>query len=266
MHRPAPIPTNDGQRVAFLQSLNILDTQAEKAFDRITEAASTITHSPIALVSLVDSDRQWFKSRVGLDVSETSRDLAFCAHVIAQRGNGMFVVNDALEDERFKHNDLVLGEPRIRFYAGVPLVLESMDGTKHKIGTLCIIDRTPRELQDYHYIVMQSLAQLVVSRITTACQGQPSVGHCSPLVSSSVHWPAATRTDVQLIDDPGDCIPLSPTDAEDMWRRFLRRTLTADGRCPKRRHGGGEERSYDADSDIGERERRGRCRSGSGYV
>jgi hypothetical protein len=237
MHRPAPIPTNDVQRVAFLHSLNILDTQAEKAFDRITEAASTITHSPIALVSLVDSDRQWFKSRVGLDVSETSRDLAFCAHVIAQRGNGMFVVNDALEDERFKYSDLVLGEPRIRFYAAVPLVVHDGQGIEYKIGTLCIIDRETRGLEDYHCVVMQKLAELVVSEIsklrTPALMARPTsqaanAAHdCLP--SWSEEWPAAARR-ASMVEDATASLPvgnLSPTEAEALWRNLLRCPLSA---------------------------------------
>jgi GAF domain-containing protein len=145
--------------------LRILDTTQDIAFDRITEAASTITHSPIALVSLVDGHRQWFKSRVGLDVSETSRDLAFCSHVIAQSDDKLFVVCDALEDERFKYSDLVLGGPHIRFYAGVPLIVQDDNGCRYKIGTLCIIDRIPRNLEDFHYPILESLAGLVVTEI-----------------------------------------------------------------------------------------------------
>jgi hypothetical protein len=164
-HKPAAVPPGDDVRVRFLQSLNILDTERDIAFDRITEAASTITHSPIALVSLVDGHRQWFKSRVGLDVSETSRDLAFCAHVIAQSDDKLFVVCDALEDERFKYSDLVLGGPFIRFYAGAPLVAQGDDGCKHKIGTLCIIDQKPRNLECHLYAVMETLAKLVVTEI-----------------------------------------------------------------------------------------------------
>ena len=120
------------------RSLNILDTAADAAFDRITEAASTITHSPIALVSLVDSDRQWFKSKVGLNVSETRREVAFCSHAIAQCDSKIFVVNDALQDERFKKNHLVVGAPNIRFYAGVPLIVDGND-CQYKIG--CDRDR-----------------------------------------------------------------------------------------------------------------------------
>jgi two-component system NtrC family sensor kinase len=165
LHKPAPILPGDDIRVRFLQSLNLLDTENELSFDCITEAASTITHSPIALVSLVDGDRQWFKSKVGLDVSETSRDLAFCAHVIAQSDDKLFIVPDALEDERFKYSDLVLGGPHIRFYAGTPLIVEGGDGCKYKIGTLCVIDQKPRNLESHLYAVMETLAKLVVTEI-----------------------------------------------------------------------------------------------------
>jgi GAF domain-containing protein len=165
LHKPAAVPPGDDIRVQFLKSLNILDTEKDISFDRITEAASTITHSPIALVSLVDGERQWFKSKVGLDVSETSRDLAFCAHVIAQSDDKIFVVCDALEDDRFKYSDLVLGGPFIRFYAGAPLIVEGDDGCKYKIGTLCVIDRKPRNLEGHLHAVMETLAKLVVTEI-----------------------------------------------------------------------------------------------------
>jgi hypothetical protein len=164
-YKPAPIPLGDEARVEFLRSLNILDTKADISFDRITEAASTIMHAPIACVSLVDSDRQWIKSKVGMDISETSRDHSFCSHVIAQSDDGVFVVCDALEDERFKYHDLVMGEPNIRFYAAVPLIIDGGSGCNYKIGTLCIVDFRPRNLDDHHHNVMETLAQLVVTEI-----------------------------------------------------------------------------------------------------
>ena len=235
MHKPAPKPANDQDRVAFLRSLNILDTQADIAFDRITEAASTIMHAPIALVSLVDDDRQWFKSKVGLDVSETHRDLAFCAHVVAQCGSGMFVVNDALEDERFKYSDLVLGEPRIRFYAAVPLVVDAGRGIKHKIGTLCIIDRTPRTLEDYHCVVLKTLGELTVSEIdklrncASPQQTAPPAGTAESFSSWHDGWIPAARCDCSATDSDA-AGNLSPTEAEAMWRKLLRYPLTAPAR------------------------------------
>ena len=165
LHRPAPILPGDEERVEFLRSLNILDTKAEASFDRITEAASTILQTPVALVSLVDKDRQWFKSKVGVDICETSRDMAFCSHAIIQPDSRPFIVDDASQDERFKYSDLVLGEPHIRFYAGAPLVITADDGSSHKIGTLCVLDKTPRKLEEEQIILMETLARLVVAEI-----------------------------------------------------------------------------------------------------
>lgn len=141
MIRP-PIPTNDAERVAVLRSLDVLDTLPEPDFEDLTRLAAQICQVPIALISLVDQDRQWFKAHVGLAASETSRDFSFCAHAIATPHSDLMEVNDARNDPRFAHNPLVLGDPNIRFYAGTPLV--TSDGWA--LGTLCVIDRTPRKL------------------------------------------------------------------------------------------------------------------------
>jgi len=135
---PAPLPPDEPARLAALARYRVLDTQAEAAFDRLTTLASRLFHVPIALVSLVDSDRQWFKARLGIGVPETPRDVAFCAHAIL--ADGVCLVPDTRQDKRFAGNPLVVGEPRIRFYAGAPLV--TPDG--HRLGTLCIIDTVPR--------------------------------------------------------------------------------------------------------------------------
>jgi CheY-like chemotaxis protein len=145
--RRAPISSDEPQRLAVLQSTGLLDTGPEERFDRITRLASLMFRTPMSLVSLVDRDRQWFKSNVGLpDAKETPRDWAFCSHAILE--DEIMVVSDALQDARFADNPLVEGDPKIRFYAGCPLMVPSKDGngTRMAIGTLCILDSKPRDL------------------------------------------------------------------------------------------------------------------------
>ena len=136
----APIPANEQARLAELLRYEILDSAREAEFDGLTRLAAELCDSPIALISLVDAERQWFKSQVGLDVQETPRKLAFCAHSIL--GEGILEVEDASKDPRFADNALVTGEPDIRFYAGAPL--RSSEG--FALGTVCVIDRVPRRL------------------------------------------------------------------------------------------------------------------------
>ena len=131
---------DEAQRLSSLYSFDVLDTEREDIFDEIAELAANICDAPIALVSLIDQSRQWFKARVGLAVSETARSVSFCAHAILQPG--LFTVPDTLLDARFFDNPLVTGPPHIRFYAGAPLFTEE----GHGIGTLCVIDQLPREL------------------------------------------------------------------------------------------------------------------------
>ena len=155
----APLPENERQRLAALRDLGILDTAAEEAFDRFTRLAAAMLDVPIALVSLVDETRQWFKSHHGLDVSETPRDMAFCAHAILQED--LLVVTDARLDPRFADNPLVTGTPDIRFYAGAPL--RTPDNVK--IGTLCVIDRQPRRLDPEQAAILSDLADAVVNQL-----------------------------------------------------------------------------------------------------
>jgi PAS domain S-box-containing protein len=149
------IPDNELARIAALHGLCILDTPTEERFDRIARIAQQLFNVPIALVSLVDSHRQWFKSRQGLPVSETPRDISFCGHAIL--GDGIFIVPDALVDARFAGNPLVSGDPKIRFYAGCPLI--GKDG--QKLGTLCIIDRVARTFTTAELQTLADLARLV---------------------------------------------------------------------------------------------------------
>ena len=154
MKRPE-IPSNEETRLNKLRSLNILDTPAEERFDRLTRLSKRIFNVPIALVSLIDDNRQWFKSCQGLSVSETPRDISFCGHAILD--DEIFMVTDTIKDERFADNPLVLGEPHIRFYAGCPL--RSEDGSR--LGTLCIIDQIPRTFYPDDLDELKSLAELV---------------------------------------------------------------------------------------------------------
>lgn len=155
----APFPTDESTRLAALYELLILDTPPEQRFDKIAAFAATEFDVPIVLITLLDTERQWFKARVGLDVCETARDISFCGHAILQPDT--MVVNDALEDERFADNPLVRGEPHIRFYAGAPLVLQS----GLALGTLCLIDRRPRTLDELDLGILATLRDLVVMEL-----------------------------------------------------------------------------------------------------
>jgi GAF domain-containing protein len=135
--QPAPILPNESKRLAALRRYGILDIPGEADFDDFTRLASQICGTPIATITLVDAARQWFKSNIGLEASETPRDISFCGHAIA--GNEILEVPNALEDERFRDNPLVIGDPNLRFYAGAPLI--TPDGLN--IGALCVFDRTP---------------------------------------------------------------------------------------------------------------------------
>lgn len=156
----AGLAKNEAKRVATLRDTGILDTPRENRFDRYTRIAARTFDMPMALISLIDSNRQWFKSAVGIDTNETPREISFCGHAIL--GDGVFEVRNARLDPRFRDNPLVTGPPRIRFYAGAPL--RAPNG--QRLGTLCVVDRIPREMSDADKATLENLAEMVVGEIT----------------------------------------------------------------------------------------------------
>jgi GAF domain-containing protein len=154
-----PVASGERARLAALAASGLVDSDDEARFDRLVRLAAMVTGSPIALISLLTSTRQWFKARIGISARETTRDWAFCSHAIMQ--NELFVVEDALADERFRTNPLVLQDPHIRFYAGVPL----RDKSGQPLGTLCVIDREPRRLRASEVQGLIDLADIASSEI-----------------------------------------------------------------------------------------------------
>jgi GAF domain-containing protein len=155
----APIPSNDAERLAALRELLILDTPPEERFDKVARFAAQEFDMPIALVTLIDENRQWFKARVGLDVCETGRDVSFCGHAILQPD--IFIIPDARADERFADNPIVTGPPHVIFYAGAPLTMPS----GFTIGTLCLIDHQPRELDATEMAILSTLRDLLLEEL-----------------------------------------------------------------------------------------------------
>lgn len=154
-----PVSHDEAQRLLAVDAARIIDTPDEPVFDRLTWLASQVTESPMALISLLTSKRQWFKSRIGVAVTETPRDWAFCSHAILQ--DGLFVVEDAARDPRFQNNPLVIGEPHIRFYAAFAL----LDANKIPLGTLCVLDREPRRLREREIRSLRELASIASEEI-----------------------------------------------------------------------------------------------------
>jgi hypothetical protein len=155
--KPASTPDNESARLDALQRYEILDTLGEQVYDDLTVLAATLCHTPMAMISLVDADRQWFKARIGVDTQQTPRDVAFCAHAILDTQT--FIVPDATLDSRFVDNPLVTDSPGVRFYAGVPLT--TPDG--FNLGTLCVLDRQPRTLPPQQQRALEALARQVIA-------------------------------------------------------------------------------------------------------
>ncbi len=154
--KSAVIGENESERVALLKRYQILDTESEDDFNEIVQLASKICETPISLISLVDSDRQWFKAKVGLSVPQTARDVSFCAHALSQ--DAIMVVPDTSKDDRFFDNPLVTGDPHVGFYAGMPLKTES----GLVLGTLCVIDHKPRNLNETQLLALNILGKQVI--------------------------------------------------------------------------------------------------------
>ncbi|MFA6151231.1 MAG: GAF domain-containing sensor histidine kinase [Chitinophagaceae bacterium] len=152
----APIPVDEGKRIAELYKYELLDSVYEEEFGDIVKLASGLCDVPMSLITLIDIDRQWFKAKVGIDGEQTERDVSFCSHAILN--NHLFEVPDAYSDERFFDNPYVTGEPHVRYYAGMPLVTES----GYKLGTLCVLDTVPRQLTEEQYLALSVLSKQVI--------------------------------------------------------------------------------------------------------
>lgn len=154
-----PTPADERERMEALRRYGAFGLIQSAAFDDIARLAAFICETPVALISLIDSNRQWFLSKTGIDACETSRDASFCAHALV--GTDMLIVEDALQDARFARNAMVVGEPFVRFYAGAPLMTQ--DG--YALGTLCVIDRVPRTLTPKQQAALLSLSRLAVGQL-----------------------------------------------------------------------------------------------------
>src|ERR1700693_1699447 len=205
---PAQLPQNESERIDALQRYEIPDPGPQQKFDDLTLLASHICQSPIALISLVDAERQWFKSGVGLTTSQTPRSISFCGHAILE--DDVMVVPDAAADARFSDNPLVTGEPNVRFYAGAPLVTPEGQA----LGTLCVLDRVPRELTSAQLDALRALARQVVAQLELrrrlqrereqareALDGRGTAVHLILNQMPAILW--STDTDLRLTSSAG---------------------------------------------------------------
>jgi signal transduction histidine kinase len=201
MIKPA-IPLNEKERLQALKSYEILDTETENIFDAVTKLAASICDVPISLISLIDENRQWFKSRHGLSATETSRDLSFCGHAINQ--DEIFYVEDATKDDRFKENPLVTGNPNVVFYAGKPLT----DKQGFTIGTLCVIDTKPRKLSALQLEQLKLLGEQAIHLIQSRIELKKKDEAYSLLTKLSDNLPGFIYT-FQIFSDGRSCFPYS---------------------------------------------------------
>ncbi|HEX9784256.1 MAG TPA: sigma 54-interacting transcriptional regulator [Opitutaceae bacterium] len=199
----AIVPDNEAERLEKLRGYRILDTPTEREFDELADAAARVCETPIALVSFLDADRQWFKARAGLETRETPRELSFCAYAILQ--DDLFTVPDAQSDERFAANALVTGEPRIRFYAGAPLI--APDG--QKLGTLCVIDHLPRDLTPAQRETLRTLSRQVVAQLELR-RTKFELGDTIAAAQTALRTSEEFKT--RLIEGSQDCIKVLDLD------------------------------------------------------
>lgn len=204
------IPLNELERLKALRFYEILDTDAEIIFDSITRLAAAICEVPVCLISLIDEDRQWFKSRQGLEVSETPRDVSFCGHAINQ--TDIFYIKDASKDIRFMDNPLVTGAPNVIFYAGKPLI----DRNGHAIGTLCVIDHKPRELSPLQLEQLKLLGEQAIFLIQSRIEIKKKDEAYSLLTKLSKNLPGFIYT-YQLFPDGKCCFPYSSDAIKDIY-------------------------------------------------
>ncbi|MDO9364820.1 MAG: diguanylate cyclase [Methylotenera sp.] len=183
----APLPNNEAERLAALKKYDILDTEPDVALDAMVQLASYICQTPIAAISLIDENRQWFKAIAGLGAKETPRDVAFCAHAILQ--DETMIVRDALDDERFFDNPLVTSNPDIRFYAGVPLA----DEEGMHLGTLCVIDRVPRDLSQAQLDAIKVLAKNIMAHLELRASHKLARKHINDLQISAIIFDSASE-------------------------------------------------------------------------
>jgi len=216
----APLPEKEKERLDNLKSYQILDTLPEGDFDDFTKISASIFGTPIALISLVDESRQWFKSSFGLGATETPREIAFCSHAILQ--DDVFVVADSFKDERFHDNPLAVGAPHVRFYAGAPLTTPS----GHKLGTLCVIDSEPREFSEEQKEILKALGRQVINQMELRLSLKKAESAATTKASFLATMSHEIRTPLNGILGCADILLDSVKDEED---RKLVKTITGCG-------------------------------------